>query len=164
MKIEIHYKVRDELEKHIVLSPEEYFDPIDEDETYENDAIPKYNHAEEYLGISTESLEWTLIKINETTQGQTIRKQYFDKGNSFMFHRKDSDGYEEIIISSQLNISNVHVARVHKDDNENWQVNYDGVITDLEDGSQSENKTAVSSVAKIKRFRLSGREPKIGEK
>lgn len=140
MKIRIYYKVRDELEKYVDLTPKEYFDPIDEDETYENDAIPKYNHAEEYLEVPIKSLEWTIIEISETPQGQTIRKQYFDNGNSWLCHRKDFNGYEEIILSSQLNGSNVHIARIHKDDNENWQVNYDGVITDLEDGSQSEQK------------------------
>ncbi|MCU0239727.1 MAG: hypothetical protein MUC29_09810 [Pyrinomonadaceae bacterium] len=140
MKIKIHYKIKDELEKYVDLTPEEYFDPIDEDETYENDAIPKFNHAEEYLEISTEMLEWTNIEISETNRGQSIKTQYFDEGKSWMIHRKDLDGYEEIILSSQLNSSNVHIARVHKDNNENWQVNYDGVITDLEDGSQSEQK------------------------
>lgn len=140
MKIRICYKTKDELEKSIDLTPEEYFDPIDEDETYENDAIPKYNHAEEYLEISTNLLEWTEIAVSETNQSHCIRTQYSDNGKSWMSHRKDLSGYEEIILSSQINSSNVHIARIHKDGNENWQVNYDGVITDLEDGSQSEQK------------------------
>ncbi|MBX7171115.1 MAG: hypothetical protein K1X72_09165 [Pyrinomonadaceae bacterium] len=140
MKIVISYKVIDDLEKQITLTAEEYFDPIDEDETYENDAIPKYNHAEEYLEIATNLLEWTEIAVSETKQSHCIRTQYFDEGKSWMSHRKDLYGYEEIVLSSQLNSSNVHIARIHKDDNENWQVNYDGVITDIEDGSQSEQK------------------------
>lgn len=140
MKIVISYKVNDDLEKQITLTPEEYFDPIDEDETYENDAIPKYNHAEEYLGISTNLLEWTELEISETEQSHCIRTQYFDEGKSWMSHRKDLDGYEEIIVMSQLNNVDTHISRVHKKANEHWQVNLVSVITDLEDGSQSEKE------------------------
>ncbi len=141
MRIRITYKVRDESEKYLDFMPEEYFDPVDEDEneTFEEDGIPKFNHANEYLDILTENLQWTEIEITETNNGRNIKTQYFDNGKSWMSRRKDFDGYEEIIISSQLNGSDVHIVRIHKE-HENWQVNYDGVITDLADGSQTERK------------------------
>ena len=141
MKIRIDYKIKDKAEKFIDLTVEEYFDPLDEDENenYEDDGIAKFNHAEEYLEISTSMLEWTEIHITETKISHIIRTQYFDEGKSRMSQRKDLDGYEEIIVSSQLNSSDVHIVRIHKA-NEKWQINYDGVITDLADGSQTEQK------------------------
>lgn len=137
MKIRIYYKVHDEVEKYVDLASEEYFDSLDENENYEDDGIPKFNHAEEYLDVSTEKLEWTEIQITETKVEINIRTQVFDEGKSWMCHVKDSSGYEEIIISSQLNNSDTHIARIHKE-NKRWQVNLNSLITDLADGSQKE--------------------------
>jgi hypothetical protein len=138
MKIRISYKIRDESEKSINLTPEEYFDPLDEDENYEDHGIAKFNHAEEYLEIPAERLEWTEIKITETKIGNRIRTQFSKDGKSWMSHQKDTDGYEEIIVMSRLNDLETNIARIHKDKNENWRINYNGVISDLADGSQTE--------------------------
>ncbi len=140
MKIIIRYKVKDESESYLDLTPEEYFDPLDEEDNdnFEDHGIAKFNHAEEYLEIPAERLEWAEIEIIETEIAHNIRKQFSKDGKSWMSHRKDLDGYEEIIVMSQLNDLEVNIVRIHKMNNENWQVNYNGIIKDLADGSQTE--------------------------
>lgn len=140
MKIIIRYKVKDESESYLDLTPEEYFDPLDEEdnENFEDHGIAKFNNAEEYLEIPAERLEWTEIEVIETEIVHNIRKQFSKDGKSWMSHQKDLDGYEEIIVMSQLNDLEVNIVRIHKMKNENWQVNYNGIITDLADGSQTE--------------------------
>src|SRR5687768_13616656 len=100
MKIRITYKVKNESEKHLNFTPEEYFDPLDDDETFDKNGIPKFDHAEEYLEIPIEKLEWTEIEVNKKNNGRCIRTQYFDEGKSQMIHVKDLADYEEIIVSS----------------------------------------------------------------
>lgn len=138
MKIRISYKVKNDLTKFVDLVSEEYFDPLDKDENYEDHGIAKFDHAEEYLEISPENLEWTEIEITKTKTSHSIRKQYSADGKSWMCHRKDLDGYEEIIVMSQLSDLEVNVVRIHKKENGNWQIKYNGIITDLADGSQKE--------------------------
>ncbi len=139
MKIRIVYQVKNQSERFAQLTPEEYFDPLDGNENFEDDGIPKFNHAEEYLDVAIEKLEWTEIQITETKIEKNSRTQFFDKGKSWMCHIKDSSGYEEIIISSQLSNLDTHISRIHKE-NERWQVNLNSLITDLADGSQKEKQ------------------------
>lgn len=140
MKIQICYKVRDEDEKFINLTAKEYFDSLDKEENFEDDGIPKFNHAEEYLNIPTKILEWTAIRISEAKVAHSIRTQFFDNGKSWMTYRKDLDGYEEIILSSRLNDSDDNVVRIRKNSDVSWQVNTNVVITTLADGSQTEKR------------------------
>lgn len=139
MKIKVTYKVKDEPKKSVYLTSEEYFDSLDEGENYENHGIAKFNYTEEYLNISTSMLEWAEIEIIKAKIGHKIRTQYSDDGKSRMTQRRDLDGHEEIIVSSQLTNLDMHIVRIHKE-NKTWQLNYNGVITDLADGSQKEKK------------------------
>jgi len=139
MKIRISYKVKNGSEKRIELTPEEYFDPLDENENYEDEGVAKFNHAEEYLKIPKSELEWTEIEITETTIGHNIRTEYFDEGKSQMIQRKDVDGHELIILISQLNDSDTNIIRIHKNVGENWEAEFN-VISTLKNGYETERR------------------------
>ena len=60
MEIQISYQTWDGREPvHLALSPEEYFDPLEPNETYEADGIPRYDHTWEYLDVPRERLKWS---------------------------------------------------------------------------------------------------------
>jgi hypothetical protein len=57
MEIEIRYlKTTDAEPRFMELTPEEYFDPLEEDQTFEANGIPKFNFAEEYLDPNPDQL------------------------------------------------------------------------------------------------------------
>jgi len=139
MKISIEYLEKESLQSsEVCLGPEEYFDPIEDDEKYESDAIPKYDHACDYLDISKNRLIWTKLNVCGTSEDKKIITHYFNDGEVCMIHRKDVDGYEEIIHSTQVDEKTCHIIRTHKDGNKGWKVNYNAVIYDQDDGSQKE--------------------------
>jgi hypothetical protein len=140
MKINIRYQCRDRALRVITLTPEEYFDPIESGESYEHDGVPKFNHAKDYLGLSSEELDWTELQLTETDNDQIIRTDFYAHGKSAMSQRKDSDGYEEIILETQIAESISHIIRVYKDKSSKWKVIYNGLIENLADGSQRETK------------------------
>ena len=112
---------------------------MDEYETFENDAIPKFNHAEKYLEISTKMLEWTEIEVTEIQEAHYIRTQYFNEGKSSMIQRKDSNGYELIILLSQLNDLDTNIIKIHKNPNEKWEAEFN-VISTVINGYDTERK------------------------
>lgn len=138
VKITISYKKHDEPVEVITLAPEEYFDALEEGETFEEHSVPKFNYAKDYLNVSDKNLEWTEIKILGTTEDRTIRTDFYNAGKSFMSQRNDVDGYQEIIVVTTLSETNSHIVRIHKENNSIWQINYNGIIEDLADGTQRE--------------------------
>ncbi len=137
MKIVIEYlKKFCEEPLTVFLSPKEYFDPIDKGETYEKDAIPRYNLAGDYLDLEKSELTWTKLSILGTNEDKVIFTHYLGDGETWMSHRKDTDGFEEIIHSVQEDKQTCHIIRTHKDSYGNWNINYNGIIYDLDDGSQ----------------------------
>lgn len=141
MKIEIHYLKQSENEPEILeLTPEEYFDPLDEeeDENFEDDGVAKYNHAEEYLQLNASELKWSDIRIHGTKNDYNIRTEYY-KGIHSMWHRKEADGSEEICLITQISDSESHFARIYKTVETDWRVVMNALVEDLPDGSQRDN-------------------------
>jgi len=142
MKIEIAYHTwNDPSPIRLRLSPEAYFDPIESGETYEKDAIPRYNHTWQYLDVPLNSLKWSMERRSGTSDDTTFMTQYMDGGRSWINHRFDPSGYEEIIHKTQLDDRTCHIVRTVKFTTEGrWAVHYNGVITDQADGSQVEQR------------------------
>jgi hypothetical protein len=140
MKISIRYQCRDRTLRVITLKPEEYFDPVESGESYEHDGVPKFDHAKDYLGFPSEELDWTELQLTETDNDQIIRTNFYSHGKSAMSQRKDSDGYEEIILETQIGESMSHIVRIYKDRTSEWKVIYNGIIENLTDSSQRETK------------------------
>lgn len=145
MKINIRYQRRDCALRIITLTPEEYFVQLESGESHERDGVAKFDHAKEYLSLSSEELEWTELLLTDTDNDQIIRTEFYARGKSAMSQRKDADGYEEIILETQIGESMTHVTRVYKDRSSKWKVIYNGVIENLADGSQIETKITPSS-------------------
>ena len=140
IKIEIEYLIKGNMESSkIKIEPEDYFDPIEENETFENDAIARFNHHIDYLNISPDQLVWSKLSILGTNEDdRIIVTRYYGDGQTWTTHRVDSDGYEEIIHYTQESEDKCHIIRTHKDKDGNWIMNLNSVIVDMPDGSQKE--------------------------
>ena len=142
MEIVIVYQTwNDKSPLRLTLTPEEYFDPIQPGETFEQDAIPKFNHTWQYLRVPRDSLKWSMEHRSGTSDDTVFLTQYMDGGRSWMNHRSDPNGYEEIVQCTQLDECRCHIIRAVKiAPNGRWAVSYNGLITDQDDGSQAEQR------------------------
>ncbi|HVK07602.1 MAG TPA: hypothetical protein VM597_02380 [Gemmataceae bacterium] len=123
-----------------LLSPEEYFDPPGPGESYEAHGVPKHNHTWQYLDVPRKRLKWTLERRSGTTDNTAIRTQYMDGGRSWMTHRSDPDGYEEMIHSTRVGDGRCHILRTCRTAGGGWAVHLNSVIEDGDDGSQREER------------------------
>jgi hypothetical protein len=141
VEIQLTYQTWDEaVPVSMLLPPETYFDPLGSGETYEAHGVPKYNHTWQYLSVPRSRLKWTLEKRLGTADDTTIRTQYMDGGRSWMTHRSDPDGYEEMIHSTQLGDDRCHILRTFKTAGGGWAVHLNSVIENEDDGSQREER------------------------
>jgi hypothetical protein len=86
-------------------------------------------------------LKWSLERRSGTADDDTaFRTQYLDGGRSWMNHRHDTDGYEEIIHCTQLSDTSCHIIRTVREPGGGWAVHLSSVIRDEEDGSQREQR------------------------
>ncbi len=122
------------------LTPEEYFDPLDPGETYEAHGVPRFNHTWEYLPVHRSRLKWSTERRQGTADDTTFRTQYMSAGRSWMNHRLDPDGYEEIIHYTRLADDRCHIIRTFRMPNGAWVVSLNSVISDLPNGTQEERR------------------------
>lgn len=140
MKIEIYYQKNTDHKPQLAeLKAADYFDLLEEHETFEADGIPKFNSAEEYLNLSAEELLWTDIRVQGSTDDHNIRTEYYRGGHS-MWHRKNYDGIEEICVITQISASQSHIVRIGKTAGSNWKTIWNTLIEELPDGSEKEVK------------------------
>lgn len=139
MRIEIEYLQKDsDASKKISLLPEDYFDPLEDGEFFERDGIPRFNHDAEYISISNSRLVWSKLTIQGTDDDRTIVTNYYCDGETWMTHRIDPNGYEEIIHNTKIDRGTWHIIRTHKKKDGAWKVILNSVIYDLPDGSERE--------------------------
>jgi hypothetical protein len=121
------------------MTPEEYFDPIDPGETYEEDAIAKNNFTWEYLDLPREALKWSMERRTGTVDDRTIYTHYMKEGRSWMTHRVDPGGYEEMIHVTQFDERTYHLIRTMKlGKSGRWAVSLNSVFGNQDDGSEIE--------------------------
>jgi len=146
MDIEIKYKLVDNEEvEQIKLTPEIYFDPLNKNENFEDDGVPRFQKVKKYLtdhdnSFPVEKLEFAIIEIrNSIKSDHKITTNYFGHGKSEVIYRKDKDGYELIIQSIKVTINCIHLSRMErKDNNSDWKIsssiglNYEKENTDDE--------------------------------
>jgi hypothetical protein len=139
--IEIHYKLRSgETPQRLVLAPEEYFGPLEEGETYEENGTPRYVHCEEYLGLEPRVLEWTRKIVASGGHITTTIERFSADGLTRMGHRRDPGGGGELCVETLISRGCYHLVRLHLDEAEDWVWSYVGIIEDMSDGSRSEVK------------------------
>lgn len=105
----------------IELTPEEYYDEIEEGETYENDAIAKYNAEKYYIldhygDIYFEDLEFTTIELRDSVKSDLITKTLYYGVDSTICYRRNKNGYELIIQSIQVATNCCTITRMERDD------------------------------------------------
>jgi hypothetical protein len=139
MKIEIHYQTITDVEPQFIqLTPEEYFDPLEEDETsFETSGIARSEFAGEYLNLRAEELKWTDVRIQGKNSDYNVRTEYYKGGHS-MWHLRDFDGTEGMCYTSQISDSRQQIIRLHKPVNSSWQVNYHGIWENEATASETE--------------------------
>jgi hypothetical protein len=142
MELEIVYQTWDsDTPLKLRLAPEDYFDPVEPGETYEDNGIPRYNETWHYLDVPRERLKWSSERRSGTWFDTTFLTQYLDGGRSWLTHRVDPDGYEEMIHVTQLDHRTCHILRTVKlVAAVRWAVCLNSVIVDQEDGSQTEQR------------------------
>jgi hypothetical protein len=141
MNISITYLLTSEQElRTVLLAPAEYFDPIEDGESYETHGVERFQNAYQYLEVPVADIRWTLLDIRRGSSWTRIRTQLLAGAESMLTHREDSDGYEEIIHTTQINQTDSHITRTCKRIEKSWCVWYDAIITDHLDGSQTERR------------------------
>lgn len=131
MEIRISYKLIDHPEiKSLLLTPEEYYDSLEANESFEDNGVPRFNNTHEYIGLAAKKLKWSIIKITCDKGISYLRSQYLDGDRSMMEHTIDYDGSEEIIHSNEIEKDKWHIIKTHKTLNSSWQVIMNALIDD----------------------------------
>jgi hypothetical protein len=137
MEIKITYFLKKEQETRTInLSPEEYFDPLEPGETFEENGVPTYQYTFDYIGCSANELKWSIEKISSSKGTRILRSQYLDGDRSMMEHIIDPDGSEEIIHSNQIEKDKWHIIRTYKSSNGSWSVIRNGLIDETSKAKQ----------------------------
>ncbi len=104
----------------LTLTPEQYFEKLDDNESYINDGIPKFNKAKDYIvefdsTIQLEEIEQTIIEVRNTIDNEyQIKTTYLGRGQSEVTHREDNDGYELIITSIKIATNCIEITRMDR--------------------------------------------------
>jgi hypothetical protein len=130
-------KVDSQAPQELELSADQYFDPLEAGESFEKDGVPKFSNDWHYLRLEPSELLWSQLEVRGESHTKKYATQYSAGGQSVLVHRKDSDGWEEIIASTRLSPYQVHILRVHRD-SDAWVQNTNVLITTHADGTQSE--------------------------
>ncbi|OGU66979.1 MAG: hypothetical protein A2499_17485 [Stygiobacter sp. RIFOXYC12_FULL_38_8] len=155
MEIRISYKLKEHLEiKSLLLTPEEYFDPIEANESFEDNGVPRFNSTYEYIGLTAKELKWAIIKITCDKGISYLRSQYLDGDRSMMEHTIDYDGSEVIIHSNEIEKDKWHIIKIHKTLNSSWRVIMN-VLIDDKPNSESDSKNYIVEMSKEDLFEFS---------
>lgn len=134
MKIHIEFLRHDEtLPRVLELSPEEYFDPLDEGEELSVNSVPKHLEEFTYTGFGAEDLRWAVLDISDGTVFKRIRSQFLDGLKSLMTHSLDSEGREEIIHQTEISPYCWHTVRTLREPGNSWAVVMNNIIKDHPD-------------------------------
>ena len=112
------------------LTPEQYYEPIEQGENYEDDCIPQYDRTINYINdfdsritdrITEDELEYSIIKIQESIKSdRTLKTTYF--GNeSDLIYSIDNEGWELIIQSIRVADNCIVITRMERaNTNSEW--------------------------------------------
>ena len=124
MQIQYRYKLlNSERIQTIVLTESEYYDPIWDQENYEDNAVPKYNDSRNYQPeIDKMLFEWDeLIIFGSIKNDKVIKTEYFAEGKSNLTYRNDANGYELIIQAFLISSKDIYISRMERNGiNEPW--------------------------------------------
>lgn len=131
MEIRIRYRRRDETDTRLLhLSPDEYFDPLEDGETYSVRSVAKYQDDFAYTPHPADELSWTVLEIVDGNSWWRVRTQLLDGKRSMMTHSEASDGDEEIIHTTEIRPGCCHIIRTFKQRGMSWTVLMNSLIFD----------------------------------
>jgi hypothetical protein len=123
MRVRITYQRRDETTpRALELSPDEYFDPLDEGEVLSVRSVSIHQDAFAYTGHRSEELWWTVLEITDGRASWHVRTQLLDGLRSLMTHSREADGSEEIIHQTELRPQCWHTIRTLREPGRMWTV------------------------------------------
>ena len=103
IQIDVWYQSMDrDREDHLPLEPEGYFDPLGPGENFAEHGFPRFNYTWQYIDVSRDKLLWSIERRTGTRCDTTFSTQYFDGGKTWINHRSDPNGYEELIHTIDL--------------------------------------------------------------
>ncbi|MFM2314404.1 MAG: hypothetical protein RLZZ04_3680 [Cyanobacteriota bacterium] len=119
-RIDIWYQTSDsDIQIHRSFNLETYFDSLEEGETFTEHGIPRFNFTWQYIDVPPDQLVWSIERRTGTSDDTTFSTQYFDGGKSWVNHRTDPSGYEELIHAIDLGESYLTL-RSAKQPNGRW--------------------------------------------
>jgi hypothetical protein len=123
VRILIRYLLRGESVPRVLeLSPQEYFDPLNDGEILSVGSVPKHQDAFEYTGCRAHELYWTALEIREGETFWRVRTQFLDGLRSLMTHSSQSDGTEEVIHQTEIGPRCWHTIRTLREPGRAWAV------------------------------------------
>jgi len=137
---EILYKRRSEDGvQRVILTPEEYYDPIEPGEyDYDDeDGVPRFDHAVDYLDEAVEELEWTRLVEED---GTVVLERFASQGRVRIWHLRGANGGQELCLSTLVAPGRLHLTRLYLDDAGDWVPRFVCLYEDQPDGSQTEEK------------------------
>lgn len=143
MKIIITFRRKDnDADETTALKPEEYIDPIEPGETYENDAITRLDHTHDYLSLTPAELDWAQVDVrsDEKDFRRSWRTDYYSDGAVEVTQTTEmNEGVfdEEIIVSTSLGPNVYHVVRLYRRQSPHWSMTLNSVGTLNDDGSET---------------------------
>lgn len=83
LKIELTYCRKGGNAEVLNIAPEEYFDPLEEDELMELDSTPKYLEQYKYITEEYKKLSWTILQIYDSSCSKKMisEEKYWGEGN-----------------------------------------------------------------------------------
>ncbi|MFL5538704.1 MAG: hypothetical protein ACJ8J0_06905 [Longimicrobiaceae bacterium] len=136
--IEILYKRRSEDGvQRLLLTPEEYYDPLEPGESSYEDSIPRFDHTADYLDGAVDGLEWIRVARED---GSVLLERFSSQGRVTFWHLRGADGGEELCLSTTYAPGRYHLTRLYRDPAGDWIPRWVILIDDQPDGSQTEEK------------------------
>ncbi len=145
--ITIEFQLREqEGSTHLQLSAAEYFDPLEEGETWD-DAVPRHSFAYEYLDVPVGKLAWLVLTEIKEGGWSTARYQFLSGTDDLLVHTEESDGASELIHTAQVSEADCHITRILRPAGKNWTVTVDTVIDEDEETRKLDEWEWVDKIA-----------------
>ncbi len=111
----------------ITIPDAEYYDVLNEGESYKTDGVAKYQDPHLYVGERPEDLEWLVLSEPLEYKYKKFRYQYLQGLDSFMVHTQWPNGDQEIIHSISITEEQTLIARSSKEYGKSWATVASGI-------------------------------------
>lgn len=121
--IDLTYKTIDGELHQRYMTPEEYFDPLEPDETYKKDGTARHFFLHQYVAVPASQLSWLELSIRGTQHDRQFTAHYFGNDREWLSHSRFSPENEELLIlSTSINGGKLTVTLRKKGDDRRWAV------------------------------------------